>query len=48
MKGLWTFLECLNNLSKLPVKSSETLSQKQKMEETFSPCHDMAEYVSNY
>ena len=48
MKRLGTFLECLNNLSKLPTESSETLSQKKKVKDNFSQNHDMAEYVSSY
>ena len=47
-KGLGTFLECLNNLLKLPTESSETLSQKKKVEKTFSPSHNMAKDVTSY
>ena len=36
------------NLSKLSVKNIETLSQKQKMEETFFPSQDMVEDVGSY
>ena len=38
----------LNKLSKLQVENSETLYQKPKVEDTFSPSHDMAEDVSSY
>ena len=41
-------MEFLNNLSKLPTKSIETLSQREKMDETFSLSHIMAEFVSSY
>ena len=35
------------NNSKLPVENIETLSQKQKMDESFSQSQDMAEYVGS-
>ena len=41
-------MKFLNNLSKLSAKNIETLSQRQKMEETFFSSHDMVEYVSSY
>ena len=34
-------------ISKLPIENIETLSQKQKVEDTFSPNQDMAEYVGS-
>ena len=36
------------NLSKLSAKNIETLSQKQKMEETFSPSQDKVEDLGSY
>ena len=36
------------SLSKLLAKNIETLSQRQKMEETFSTSHDMTEDMSSY
>ena len=39
-KGPWTFFEILN-LSKFPAKNIETLSQRQNMDETFSPSQEM-------
>ena len=41
-------MKFLNNFSKMSAKSIETLSQREKMEETFSPSHDMVKFVSNY
>ena len=48
MKRLKDIAEILNNLSKFPAESSEILSQREKMEETFSPSHDIVEYMSSY
>ena len=36
LKDLGTFLNFLNKLSKLPAKDTETLSQKEKIEDLFS------------
>ena len=44
MKGPRTFLEFLN-LSKLPIKNIETLSQSWNMKETFSSSQNMTEYM---
>ena len=33
---------------KLPIENSETLSEKTKVEKTFSPSHNMTEYVISY
>ena len=41
-------MKFLNNFSKLTAKNIKTLSQKPKVEKTFSPSHDMAEYVNSY
>ena len=35
------------NLSKMPTENIDTLPQRQKMEETFFPSHDMAKDVGN-
>ena len=47
MKRFRDIYKIFKNLSKLPAKNIETLSQKQKVEETFSPSRDMVEYVGN-
>ena len=41
-------MKILNKLSKLLVKDTKTLFQREKMEDTCSLRHDMVEYVSNY
>ena len=38
----------LNKLLKMSAENSEILSQKPKVEETFSPSYDMIEDVSSY
>ena len=40
-------MEFLNELSKLPAKDIETSSQSWKVEETFSPSHDMVKYENS-
>ena len=39
--------ENFKKISKLPIENIETLSQRKKMEETFSPTHDMAKDVGS-
>ena len=38
----------LNKLSKLPTENRKTLFQREKMNETFPPSHDITNHVSNY
>ena len=47
MKGSKDVFGIFFKISKLPIESIETLSQKQKVEETFSPSRDMVEYVGS-
>ena len=47
MKRSRDIYEIFKKNSKLPTENIETLSQRKKMEETFSPSHDMAKDVGN-
>ena len=48
MKNSKNIYGILKYLSKLPVESGETLSQRENMKETFSPSHNMTKYVKSY
>ena len=47
MKRSKDIYEILKKISKLPVENIETLSQRKKIEKTFSPSHDLVEDVDS-